>query len=48
MSMHNDSPRPCMSIAEAHLTYEQVQAAMKAMMEKVIIFHNKLSYLSIL
>ena len=34
MSMHNDSPRPCMSIAEAHLTYEQVQAAMKAMMEK--------------
>ena len=34
MSTHNDSPRPCMAIAEGHLTYEQVQAAMKAMMEK--------------
>ena len=34
MSMHNEPTRPCMAIAEQHLTYEQVQAAMKVMMEK--------------
>ena len=34
MSTHNDSPRPCMAIANQQLTLDQVQAAMKAMMDQ--------------
>ncbi len=35
MTQGHDAPRPTMAIAEQHLTYEQVQAAMKAMMDQV-------------
>ena len=35
MATNNDTPIPCMEIAEQHLSYDQVQAAMKAMMDKV-------------
>ena len=34
MSTHNENSRPCMSIAEHNLTLDQVQAAMKAMMDQ--------------
>lgn len=34
MATDNDTPIPCMEIAEQHLRYDQVQAAMKAMMDK--------------
>ena len=34
MATNNDTPIPCMEIAEQHLRYDQVQAAMKAMMDK--------------
>ena len=34
MATDNDTPIPCMAIAEQHLSYDQVQAAMKAMMDK--------------
>ena len=34
MSTHNDGPRPCMAIADQQLTLDQVQAAMKAMMDQ--------------
>jgi len=34
MATNNDTPIPCMEIAEQHLSYDQVQAAMKAMMDK--------------
>jgi len=34
MSTHNENLRPCMSIAEHNLTLDQVQAAMKAMMDQ--------------
>ena len=34
MATDNDTPIPCMAIAEQHLRYDQVQAAMKAMMDK--------------
>ena len=34
MATDNDAPSPCMAIAEQHLSYDQVQAAMKAMMDK--------------
>ena len=34
MATDNDTPSPCMAIAEQHLSYDQVQAAMKAMMDK--------------
>ena len=34
MSTHNDSPRPCMAIANQQLILDQVQAAMKAMMDQ--------------
>lgn len=34
MAIDNDTPIPCMAIAEQHLRYDQVQAAMKAMMDK--------------
>ena len=34
MSTQNDVPRACMAIAEHNLTLEQVQAAMKAMMDE--------------
>ena len=33
MATNNDTPIPCMEIAEQHLRYDQVQAAMKAMMD---------------
>ena len=33
MATDNDTPIPCMAIAEQHLRYDQVQAAMKAMMD---------------
>ena len=33
MSTQHDAARPCMAIAEHNLTLEQVQAAMKAMMD---------------
>ena len=35
MTQSHDAPRPTMAIAEQHLTYEQVQAAMRAMMDQV-------------
>ena len=34
MSTHNEGPRPCMAIANQQLTLDQVQAAMKAMMDQ--------------
>ena len=34
MSTHNDGPQPCMAIANQQLTLDQVQAAMKAMMDQ--------------
>ena len=34
MATNNDTPIPCMEIAEQHLRYDQVQEAMKAMMDK--------------
>ena len=34
MATNNDTPTPCMEIAEQHLRYDQVQEAMKAMMDK--------------
>ena len=34
MTTHYEPSRPCMSISEHHLTYEQVQAAMDAMMKQ--------------
>jgi len=36
MSTNNDTPRPCMSIASQLLTLDQVQAAMKAMMDQAL------------
>lgn len=35
MSTHNDSPQTTMAIAERHLTFEQVRAAIDAMMDQV-------------
>ena len=34
MTTHYEPSRPCMAISEHHLTYEQVQAAMDAMMKQ--------------
>ena len=34
MATNNDTPIPCMEIAEQHLRYDQVHEAMKAMMDK--------------
>lgn len=34
MSTHNEPTRPCMAISEQHLSYDQVQNAMKVMMDK--------------
>ena len=34
MATNNDTSIPCMAIAEQHLRYDQVQEAMKAMMDK--------------
>ena len=34
MSTQNDGPQPCMAIANQQLTLDQVQAAMKAMMDQ--------------
>ena len=39
MTTHYEPSRPCMAISEHHLTYEQVQAAMDAMM-KLSLIHN--------
>ena len=34
MTTNYEPSRPCMAISEHHLTYEQVQAAMNAMMKQ--------------
>ncbi len=36
MSTGHDNPRPCMAIADHHLGLDQVQAAMKAMMDQAL------------